>query len=306
MVQAPILGSQGAAAPYINGGDVTNKGVELSLTWNDMVGDFSYGVNANLAVNKNKITRIANSEGVIEGTNPGFGDGQPPIYRAQVGYPIGYFYGLKTAGVFQNQEQIDNYEGAMLSGTAPGDLIFVDMNKDGVIDMADRTMIGDPNPNMNLGLTVNLGYKGFDFSVTANGVFGNQIASSFHKVNHYKENYPSVLLGRWHGEGTSNRYPRLTADSSPNFMQFNDIYIDNGDFLRIQNVTLGYDFKKLFPKMILQQARLYVTVQNLYTFTGYYGSDPEIGTAPEGWSKGVDSGFYPIPRTVLVGANIKF
>lgn len=306
LVQAPILGSQGAAAPYINGGDVTNKGVELSLTWNDMVGDFSYGVNANLAVNKNKITRIANSEGVIEGTNPGFGDGQPPIYRAQVGYPIGYFYGLKTAGVFQNQEQIDNYEGAMLSGTAPGDLIFVDMNKDGVIDMADRTMIGDPNPNMNLGLTVNLGYKGFDFSVTANGVFGNQIASSFHKVNHYKENYPSVLLGRWHGEGTSNRYPRLTADSSPNFMQFNDIYIDNGDFLRIQNVTLGYDFKKLFPKMILQQARLYVTVQNLYTFTGYYGSDPEIGTAPEGWSKGVDSGFYPIPRTVLVGANIKF
>ena len=99
---------------------------------------------------------------------------------------------------------------------------------------------------------------------------------------------------------------RVTADSSPNFMQFNDIYIDNGDFLRIQNVTLGYDFKKLFPKMILQQARLYVTVQNLYTFTGYYGSDPEIGTAPEGWSKGVDSGFYPIPRTVLVGANIKF
>lgn len=306
LVQAPILGSWGAGAPFINGGDVMNKGVELALSWNDNVGDFAYGINANIAFNKNEITRIANTEGVIEGTNPGFGDGQPPIYRAQVGYPIGYFYGLKTAGVFQNQQQIDNYKDAMISGTAPGDLIFVNTNHDDVIDMSDRTMIGDPNPDMSLGFTINLAYKGFDFSLTANGVFGNQIASSFHKVNHYKENYPAIFLKRWHGEGTSNRYPRLTADSSSNFMMFNDIYIDNGDFLRLQNITLGYDFKKLFPKMFLQQARLYLTVQNLYTFTGYYGSDPEIGTAPESWAKGVDYGFYPTPRTVLVGANIKF
>ncbi len=306
LVQAPVLTSQGASAPYINGGDVLNKGVELSLRWNDQINDFSYGVNVNMAFNKNEITRIANSSGFIEGATPGFGDGQLPFYRAEVGYPIGYFYGFKTAGVFQNQEQIDNYDGAILSSATPGDLIFVDMNQDGVIDMKDRTMIGDPNPDMNIGLSINLGYKGFDLSVTANGVFGNQIAASFHKVNHYKENYPSVLLDRWHGEGTSDRYPKLTADSSPNFMNFSDIYIENGNYLRIQNVTLGYDFKRLFPKMFLQQARLYFTVQNLYTFTGYYGSDPEVGTAPEGWGKGIDSGFYPNPRNVLFGVNVKF
>ncbi len=308
LVQAPILASQGAEPPFINGGDVLNKGVEMSLSWNDNLGEFSYGVTANIGINKNEITRIDNTEGVIEGANPGFGDGQPPIFRAEVGRPIGYFYGFKTDGVFQNQEQIDNYKGPILSGTEPGDLIFVDTDNNGVIDMADRTMIGDPNPNMNLGISINLAYKGFDFSIMANGNFGHQIASSFHKVNHYKENYPSVLLDRWHGEGTSNRYPRLTANSSPNFMYFNDIYIDNADYLRLQNITIGYDFKKLFPQLFLQQARLYMTVQNLYTFTSYYGSDPEVGTSAGGkdWGNGIDSGFYPIPRTILIGANLKF
>ena len=126
-------------------------------------------------------------------------------------------------------------------------------------------------------------------------------------MNNYKQNWPvHVYENRWHGEGTSNRYPRIDAASTRNWNDFSDIYIENGDYLRIQNVTLGYDFKQLFPKMPLSQARLYMTVQNLYTFTGYYGMEPEIGFGMNYWAKGIDVGMYPTPRTLLFGANIKF
>lgn len=307
LVRAPILSSFGADAPYINGGAIQNQGFEISLGWNDQKGDFSYGANVNMAFNKNKITRIDNPEGIIRGWNEVFVAGGSEIYRAEVGKPIGYFFGYKTAGVFQNQAQIDNYQGAKLPGVAPGDVIFEDLNQDGKIDLADRTQIGDPNPDMTLGLSVNLGYKGFDFGATANGVFGNQIATClrtpglpyFNLASEYWDN-------RWHGEGTSNRYPRVSYDLSSSWLNYSDIYIENGSYLRIQNITLGYDFKRLFPSMPLQQARLYVTGQNLITLSGYYGADPEIGFANESWAKGVDVGFYSAPKSVLFGVNLKF
>ncbi len=307
LVQAPVLATWGAPAPFINGGDIENKGVELALTWNDKIGDLTYGINANMAFNKNKVTRIANEEGIIEGSKGIIQSSMDVIYRTQVGYPIGYFYGYKTAGVFQNQAQIDAYKGAKIGNPKPGDLIFVDTNHDGIIDQTDRTQIGDPNPHMMLGLSFNLGYKGFDFSVSANGRFGNQIASSFRANDDSYENFSTHLYdGRWHGDGTSNRYPRLTLESLPNYGYFSDIYIEPGDFVRIQNVTLGYDFKKLFPNMFLGQARFYLSVQNLYTFTKYYGADPEVGYAAENWASGVDVGAYPKAMTIMMGINLKF
>jgi TonB-linked SusC/RagA family outer membrane protein len=308
LVQAPVLATWGGATPpYINGGDIRNQGFEAALNWFDKAGAFTYGFNFNAAYNQNEVTRIENEEGIIEGAIEMFRAGQEPVYRTQVGYPIGYFYGFETAGVFQNQQQIDNFDGGIIADypPEPGDLIFVDQNKDGVIDDLDKTMIGDPNPHIILGISANLSYKGFDFSVTANGVFGNDIAVSLHQPDSYKDNYPVEYLKRWHGEGTSDRYPRLLGNH-PNYLYFSDISIEKGNYLRIQNITLGYDLKKLMPKAFLNQTRIYVAAQNPFIFTNYYGSDPEVGFAKDEWAKGVDIGFYPSPRTFMVGLNVKF
>lgn len=310
LVQAPVLDTYGASAPFVNGGDVRNRGFEIALNWNDQAGDFTYGANLNISRNKNEVTKIANTEGIIHGDPYVLSNGAPEMYRAQVGYPIGYFYGYKTSGVFQSETEINAYQGAKLAGTAPGDLIYQDTDGDGKITEDDRCMIGDPNPDVNLGLSLNVGYKGFDLAITANGVLGNQIAKSYRSAGDSPlENYTTDIFERWHGENTSNKLPRLTAGSHTNWQYISDIYIEDGDYLRLQNITLGYDFKKLFPKMPLQQARLYVTGQNLFTITGYSGMDPEVGHSGEDksqWSSGIDVGFYPSPRTYMVGVNLKF
>lgn len=310
LVQAPVLDTYGASAPFVNGGDVRNRGFEIALNWNDQAGDFTYGANLNISRNKNEVTKIANTEGIIHGDPYVLSNGAPEMYRAQVRYPIGYFYGYKTSGVFQSETEINAYQGAKLAGTAPGDLIYQDTDGDGKITEDDRCMIGDPNPDVNLGLSLNVGYKGFDLAITANGVLGNQIAKSYRSAGDSPlENYTTDIFERWHGENTSNRLPRLTAGSHTNWQYISDIYIEDGDYLRLQNITLGYDFKKLFPKMPLQQARLYVTGQNLFTITGYSGMDPEVGHSGEDksqWSSGIDVGFYPSPRTYMVGVNLKF
>lgn len=306
LLRAPILASQGAQAPFVNGGDVENRGLELILGWRESKGDFSYDISGNISFNKNEVTRIDNSEGIIEGNQVNeHAVGQLPPYRAQVGFPIGYFWGYKTAGVFQNQNQIDNYEGPLV-GDQPGDLIFVDINNDGTINSEDRTMIGDPNPNALVGLSLSLNYKAFDFSVVGNGVFGNQILISYNRADGYQENYPAYRLNRWHGEGTSNRYPRLTSTPSPNYTYLSDTYIENGDYLRIQNITIGYDLSQLFESNILQKARLFITGQNLITFTNYIGANPEVGYSPSNWGKGIDVNFNPLPKTYLLGVNIQF
>ena len=308
LVQAPVLGSYGTNAPYINGGDVVNKGVEFALNWKDVIGKVDYGLNFNLAHNKNEVTRIANGEGIIHGQTNVLSQGTTEMSRVQVGYPIGYFYGYKTAGVFQNQSQIAATKAFLQSKPQPGDLIFVDTNGDGKIDVNDKTQIGDPHPKITIGYGFNLGYKGFDLNVAGTGAFGLQIAKSYRSFADSKiQNYATDIFGRWHGEGTSNKLPRLSSGSNANWQEISDIYIENGDYVKVQNVTIGYDFKKMFPKMPFAQARLYVTGQNLYTFTKYSGQDPEIGYGGgDSWSSGVDLGFYPSPRTFLVGVNIKF
>lgn len=311
LIQAPILATAGTGAPYINGGDVENRGFELALSWNDHVGqDFTYGVNLNLSHNENEVTRIANSEGIIHGDPDAMN--KMEIYRAQVGYPIGYFYGHKTAGVFQNQADIDAWReagnGILQPEPQPGDLKFVDIDHNGAIDDNDKVMIGDPNPDFRLGFGLNMAYKGFDFSLTANGAFGHQIFKFYrHGLNSRWDNFTTDIFGRWHGEGTSNKLPRLTETSNVNWQKISDIYVEDGDYLKIQSITLGYDFKKLFPGMPLQQARLYVQAQNLFTITGYSGLDPEVGYGmDEDWVSGIDFGTYPQARTILVGVNLKF
>lgn len=311
LVQAPILASYGTGAPYINGGDIVNKGFEIALDWNERFKDFNYGINFNLSFNKNEVTRIANTEGIIHGPSDvltALSDGE--IYRAEVGYPIGYFYGYKTAGVFQNQEQVDATT-AKLSTAAPGELIFVDVNGDGEISEADKTMIGDPNPDFRMGFSFNLGYKGFDFSVTTNGAFGQQVVKSYRQyLGDTRQNFTTDVYECWNGEGTSNTMPSIyKLETSESWKKFSDIFVEDASYLRVQNITLGYDFKKLFPKMPLEQARIYMSVLNAFTFTGYSGMDPEVGASGNdsySWASGIDLGFYPSPRTYMVGVNLKF
>ena len=307
LVRAPISGVWGLNPPFVNGGDIENRGFEIALNWNDKVGDFNYGATVNFAHNKNEVTRIANAEGIIHGDANVLSQGTTEMYRAQEGYPIGYFYGYKTAGVFQNWSQVDG-TAAKYAGAQPGDLIFVDSNNDGKITEDDRTQIGNPHPDFTMGLNLNFSYKGFDLNITGAGAFGQQIAKSYRSfADSPLQNYTTDIFGRWTGEGTSNKLPRLTSGSHTNWQNISDIYIEDGDYLKIQNLTIGYDFKKLFPTMPLGQARLYLTAQNLFTFTGYSGMDPEIGYGyDKSWVSGIDLGYYPSPRTYMVGVNLKF
>ena len=314
LIRAPILGVYGLNAPFINGGDVKNTGFEVSLGWNDRKGDFYYAVTGNVAYNKNKVTKIANSEGIIHGPSDVYMQGTSEIYRAQVGKPIGYFYGMKADGIFQNQAQIDEwskYYRDDIHGTPkPGDVIFVDTNGDGIINADDRTMIGNPHPDVNVGFTIALGYKGFDFSVTGAGAFGHQIVRSTNSGNSQSENLNKKLLyNSWAGEGTSNELPRLTYLSNINWKTFSSIWLEDADYMKIQNVTVGYDFKTLIPRLPLSKLRIYFTAQNLFTFTKYSGMDPEVGASGNddySWSSGVDLGFYPQPRTYIFGINVNF
>jgi TonB-dependent starch-binding outer membrane protein SusC len=168
-------------------------------------------------------------------------------------------------------------------------------------------MVGDPNPDFTFGLSFNLAYKGFDLNFASYGSVGNQIAQSYRMaVDKVYDNYTTEVLNRWTGPGTTNKYPRVTYSSSANDINISDRYIKNGDFWRINNLTLGYDFKVGFKELPLQQLRAYVAVNNLATITSYNGMDPEVGFANNSWASGLDIGFYPSPRTVMFGVSIKY
>lgn len=309
LVEAPILATAGTGAPYINGGDVKNTGIELALTWNDQIGsDFQYNVGVNGAYNKNKVGNIPTEDGIIHGDVNMLYDNTPEFYRASNGHPIGYFWGFETAGIFQNQQQIDDWlaagNGVLQSDPQPGDVIYVDQDHNGTIDDNDKVDLGNGTPDFTYGFNLGFSYKNFDFALNAYGAAGSQIVQSYRNHANSKANYTSAILGRWTGEGTSNRIPRVT-DTNINW-QFSDLYIQDGDYLRISNITVGYDFAKLINLKAISQARLYFQVQNAFTFTKYDGMDPEIGYGTSDWVSGIDLGYYPRPRTFLVGVNLKF
>lgn len=331
LVIAPIPDLAGAQAPWINGGDIQNRGVEIQASYNRKLGDVSFTVSGNVAFNKNEVTRIANDEGIIHGDPNTLFNNLDEMNRAQVGHPVGFFYGLQTAGIFQNDEEIAAYskDGNRIQPYAvPGDVKFVDRNGDGVIDDKDKTQIGNPNPSATYGLNFNVAYKGFDFSVYTYGSGGQQNVFGYRPYDTWYANYTTDILGRWHGEGTSNRLPRVTRgdERNENYKQFSDLYVQNATFLRIKSINVGYDFTKLLPSLPFRQFRVYVSANNLFTFTKYKGLDPEVGFAPQATSalgtqntqgglynafsgynlsSGVDVGFYPQPRTFMAGVSIK-
>jgi TonB-linked SusC/RagA family outer membrane protein len=309
LVRQPLPAIFGAQAPYYNGGDIVNEGVELSLRWNDRIGKFNYGAHFNIAKNTNEVTRLGNASGFIQSDGSIISQGTDPVWRVETGFPVGYFYGYKTAGIFQNQSEIDNWtDGFLQDDPQPGDVIFLDTNGDNTVTPDDKTMIGNPHPDFRIGFGLNFEYKGFDFAVTAKGAFGQQILKSYRSfADNEFHNYTDRILSRWTGEGTSNLLPRLTAGNTTNRINISEIYIEDGDFVKIQNVTLGYDFKKLMPNIPLGQARLYVTARNLFTFTDYSGMDPEVGYGNEQpFVSGIDLGFYPSPSSYMIGVNLKF
>lgn len=307
LVRAPILASIGTGAPYINGGDIRNRGVELGLNWNDRINkDFNYGASFNLTYNKNEVTHIANEEGIINGSSGVLMATTDIINRVQVGYPIGYFYGFETAGIFQTEAEIEAAK-AKLSGAQPGDVIFVDRNNDGAIDNDDKTMIGDPRPDFITGMNFYVGYKGFDLSVSATGAFGHQIMKTYRRwADRPEENFTLDAYDRWTGPGTSNRIPRLTYNPHANRNYISDLYIEDADYVKIQNITLGYDFARLLKGQQFSQIRLFMTAQNFFTITGYSGLDPEVGYGQTSWASGIDIGFYPSAKTLIFGLNVKF
>ena len=322
LVPVPVAPTTGFSTEWKNAGTVRNRGIEIALDWHDKIGsDFTYGANWNIAVNSNKVTEVNSLRDYYEGGNDLLAQNTGYLARFEKGHPIGYFYGYKTAGVIQNQTDLAQYVKDDCGGNAanslqgaglkPGDLKFVDTNGDGKITADDKTDLGNPNPDVTMGLSLNAAYKGFDFSVTGYAALGQQVARSWRKFTDGEaENYTTEVYSYWNGEGTSNRYPLLARmNTGVNWQSISDIYIDNAGYFRLQNMTLGYDFKKLFKNCPFSQLRLYVSAQNLFTITNYKGMDPENGMAinsNESWVTGVDVGNYPQPRTYLIGINVKF
>lgn len=308
LVLASIPTYAGANAPYINGGDVSNKGFELALGYRKRFGkDWNFGINGNVSHNENKVLRIANNEGIIHGDTNLLFQGLDEMNRVEVGQPMGYFYGLKTDGIFQNTSELTSAQ----PNAQPGDVRFVDLNGDGQIDANDKTKIGNPNPDFTYGINMDISYKAFDFSINTYGTAGGQNVYGVRDVIRGYNNYTTDILNRWTTEGSSNTVPRVTygSDANGNYTKFSDLYVQNSDFLRIKNATLGCDLTKLTDKLsFFSKFRLYVAANNLYTFTKYKGMDPEIGfgNANQTWAKGIDVGFYPQPKTYMMGLNVNF
>lgn len=321
LVAVPVDPTTGFSTQMKNAGTVENKGIELSLSWNDKIGkDFQYNVGWNMAYNHNEVTEVKSNQTYNNGGNDLLAQNTGYMARFEEGHPIGYFWGYKTEGVMQNNADVQAYLDKNCNGNAanskqgtgikPGDLKFVDVNGDGVVNDDDKTELGDPHPDVTMGISLGASYKGFDLSVTGFGAFGQQVARSFRKFTDGEyENFTTEVYDYWHGEGTSNKYPLLAhMNAGPNWQTISDIYIEDASYFRLQNLTVGYDFTKIWKNSPFQQLRLYFAAQNLFTITGYKGMDPENGTAigSDSWVTGVDVGNYPQPRTYMVGVNVKF
>ena len=308
LVTTPVPLMLGNSFPTANAGNVRNSGVEFAVDFQRQFGKWNIAVNGNISYNKNKVTYVGTDTGYVSGATVQGITGA--VTRMEAGHAMSYFWGYKTLGIFQNQAEIDawvNSKGEQIQPDArPGDFRFQDTNDDGVIDDNDRVDLGNPFPTVTFGLNVNVSAYGFDLGITSAGQAGNKIFSVLRRADLPMSNYGAWVLGRWHGEGTSNSIPRVaTNDTNLNWTRPSDFYLKDGDFWRIRNITLGYTFR-IPEKYYLRQVRVFASVDNAFTFTKYDGYDPEVGNGGSILSSGIDRGVYPRPRTVSVGLNLTF
>lgn len=294
---AKVPGLSGTIPGIGNLGQIENKGVELAATWRDQIGDWGYSVGVNLTTIKNEVKSL-----VQDGYSIIAGDKSQSYTMA--GYPIGFFYGYKVDGVYQSQADIDASPKNTLAAVTPGDLKFKDVNGDGEITPADRTLIGDPTPDVTYGISLGVSYKGWDLGIDMMGQGGNQIYRTWDNYNWAQFNYMEQRLDRWHGEGTSNTQPLLNTKHAINF-ENSEYYVESGSFFRIRNIQLGYTFEKtLISKIGLKALKAYFNVQNLKTWKHNTGYTPEFGGSAIAF--GVDNGSYPVPAVYTFGLNITF
>ncbi len=298
------VGSTGS--PLGNVADMENKGLEVELGYHKKFGNFNFSANGNVAYLKNNVTNLGEGKTFIPG-DAAF-QSMGAVTRTEVGQAYNTFYGYQTAGIFQNMAEVNAYKnasgGLIQPNARPGDFRWVDTNGDGAITAADEKYLGSPLPKYTFGLTLNLEYKGFELMVFTQGAAGNKIFQGLRRLDIGTANYQTDALGRWNGEGTSNSFPRLTTnDTNGNFTNPSNFYLENGDYLRIKVVTLGYSLPSdIISEIGASKIKVFITGQNLFTLTKYTGYDPEIG----GNVMGIDKGYYPQARTVMFGANLQF
>ena len=303
-----VIGSYGPGGypPVINAGDVYNTGVELELGYStDMSKPIGFDMNLNFTYLKNEVLSVP--EGVDYLPGAAFGVGGNVATRFEVGFPIGYFFGFETDGIFNSQSEIDE-SGVDQPGAQVGDLRFVDQNGDGVInfnDDSDKKMLGSPIPKFTIGSIIGFRFHGLDFSTNIYAALGQKVIRNFERQQPYA-NQMSYVLDRWTIDNTDTDVPAVTTSANRNGV-FSDFFVENGSFLRVRNVQIGYVLpKKWTEKFRSQYVRLYLSANNMFTFTKYMGYDPDIGASQGTLSGGVDYGFYPQARTIMAGINIKF
>lgn len=293
--------------PVGNVADMDNIGYDIELGYNKSFGEFDLSFNGNVSYVENEVTHLGNGVDFLSG-GASIQSTNFPITRTQVGQPVNSFYGFKTNGIFQNQAEIDNYvssNGTIIQPNAqPGDFKWVDMDDDGDIDSDDRGFLGSSLPKFTFGFSLNLDYKNFDFFMFCQGASGNKIFQGLRRLDIVNANYQTAALGRWVGEGTSNSHPRLTTnDTNNNFSNPSDFYLEDGDYLRLKTIQIGYSLpESILDKLGIDKLRIYYTAENLLTFTKYSGYDPEIG----GGIFGIDRGYYPQAVTNQLGINLQF
>ncbi len=295
---AKVPGLSGTVPGIGNLGSIRNQGFELAASWRDQIGDWQYRVGANLTTIKNKVLSLVQDGYSII-------DGDKSQSYTMAGYPIGFFYGYKVAGVYQTQDEIDNSEPNTVVGRVyPGDLKFKDVDGDGKITTADRTIIGNPTPDFTYGISLGVTYRNWDLSVDMMGQSGNEIYRTWDNYNWSQFNYLKQRVDRWHGEGTSNTQPILNSAHTINNMN-SDYYIEDGSFFRIRNVQLAYNFDKtLIAKLKMQALKVYANIQNLKTWKHNTGFTPELGGTATAF--GSDNGSYPMPVIYTFGVNLTF
>lgn len=318
LLQEQIPGYVGAnAEPYGNIASLVNKGVELELGYSEKIGSVNLSIKANASYIKNRITDIGTFNAFLKaGTFQAASTAGGEVSRIQVGLPLDAFYGYKTEGIFQTQADVNGYtgkQGLIQPKAKPGDFKFADLDGDGAITSADRTYLGNPIPNWTFGFNITASWHEFDVIVFGQGVTGNKIFQGYHRLDIQNANYLSTALGRWTGAGSTNAFPRLVdGDPNGNFSNPSDFYLHDGAYLKVRTLEFGFTLPRdLTNRIGFQKIRLYVSGNNLLTFTKYNGYDPEVGgvtglNLQNHDVYGIDNGVYPQARSYMVGLNIGF